>query len=51
MRERAQLLTATTFGIWQVARIDPADAAHACDAAAACVRMWQQPPAGPDDLC
>ena len=38
---RAQLLTATTFGIWLAARIDPADAALACDAAAACVREWR----------
>jgi len=48
-REQAQLLTATTFGIWQLARIDPTGAAHACDAAAACIRMWHQPPAGPGD--
>jgi AcrR family transcriptional regulator len=38
---RAQLLTATTFGIWLAARIDPAGAAQACDAAAACVREWR----------
>ncbi|MGH3197147.1 MAG: TetR/AcrR family transcriptional regulator [Streptosporangiaceae bacterium] len=40
VRERAQLLTATTFGIWLTARIDPAAAAQTCDAAAACVRTW-----------
>jgi TetR/AcrR family transcriptional regulator, transcriptional repressor for nem operon len=44
--ERAQLLTATTLGIWLTARIDPAGAAQACDAAAACIRTWQQAPAG-----
>jgi len=45
--ERAQLLTATTFGIWLAARIDPAGAAQACEAAAASIRGWQQAPAGP----
>ncbi len=40
---RAQLLTATTFGIWLAARIDPAGAADACDAAATCVRGWHPP--------
>ena len=45
--ERAQLLTATTFGIWLAARIDPEGAARACDAAAACSRAWQRPPASP----
>jgi AcrR family transcriptional regulator len=44
---RAQLLTATTFGIWLAARIDPAGAAQACDAAAACVSGWHQGPAAP----
>jgi len=44
--ERAQLLTATTLGIWLTARIDPAGAAQACDAAVACIRTWQQAPAG-----
>ncbi len=39
--EQAQLLTATTFGIWLSARIDTATAAEACDAAAACVRRWR----------
>jgi TetR/AcrR family transcriptional regulator, transcriptional repressor for nem operon len=38
VRERAQLLTATTLGIWLTARIDPGGAAHACDATAACIR-------------
>jgi TetR/AcrR family transcriptional regulator, transcriptional repressor for nem operon len=42
--EQAQLLTAATFGIWLAARIDPASAAQACDAAAARVRSWQQAP-------
>jgi len=46
--ERAQLLTATTFGIWLTARIDPGAPAQACDAAAGCIRTWQQAPAGPD---
>jgi AcrR family transcriptional regulator len=45
--EQAQLLTSTTFGIWLTARIDTASAARACDAAAACIRRWHQPPAGP----
>jgi TetR/AcrR family transcriptional regulator, transcriptional repressor for nem operon len=51
MPERARLLTTATFGIWLAARIDPADAAQACDAAAACVRTWHQVPGGPADLC
>lgn len=42
---RAQLLTAATFGIWLAARVDPASAAQACDASAACIRSWHQPPA------
>jgi len=45
-REQAQLLTATTFGIWLTARIDPAAAALACDAAAASARMRQVARAG-----
>lgn len=40
VREQAQLLTSTTFGIWLTARIDTAGAARACDAAAACIRGW-----------
>ena len=44
---RVQLLTAATFGIWLTARIDPASAARAADAAAACIRSWQQAPDGP----
>ncbi len=39
--ERARLLTATTFGIWLMARIDPAAAAGACDAAIASIRGWR----------
>jgi TetR/AcrR family transcriptional regulator, transcriptional repressor for nem operon len=39
--EQAQLLTATTFGIWLSARIDTTTAAEACDAAASCVRRWR----------
>ena len=46
VRQQAQLLTATTFGIWLTARINPAGAAQACDAAAAGVRSWQEIPAG-----
>jgi AcrR family transcriptional regulator len=49
--ERAQLLTAATFGIWLTARIDPASAAQAADATAACIRSWQQAPDGPGNLC
>jgi TetR/AcrR family transcriptional repressor of nem operon len=42
--QQAQLLTATTFGIWLTARIDPAGAAQACDAAAASIRTWRSSP-------
>jgi len=49
--ERAQLLTAATFGIWLAARIDPASAAQAADAAAACIRSWQRAPDEPGNLC
>jgi TetR/AcrR family transcriptional regulator, transcriptional repressor for nem operon len=41
--ERAHLLTATTFGIWLTARIDPATAADACEATIASVRTWRRP--------
>lgn len=41
--ERAHLLTATTLGIRLMARIDPATAADACDAAIASIRNWQRP--------
>jgi hypothetical protein len=41
--ERAHVLTATTFGIWLTARVDPAAAADACDAAIASVRTWRRP--------
>lgn len=41
--QRAHLLTAATFGIWLTARIDPAAAADACDAAIASVRTWRRP--------
>jgi AcrR family transcriptional regulator len=47
--QRAQLLTTATFGIWLTARLDPASAARACDATAACIRSWQHSPAGPGD--
>lgn len=46
VRERSQLLTAATFGIWLAARIDPASAAQACDATAARIRSRQQAPDG-----
>jgi hypothetical protein len=49
--EQAQLLTAATFGIWLAARIDPASAAHACDAAGARIRSRQHVPDGPGNLC
>jgi hypothetical protein len=49
--ERAQFLTAATFGIWLAARIDPASAAQASHATTACVRSWQQAPDGPGNLC
>ena len=45
--ERVQFLTAATLGIWLAARIDPASAAQAADATAACARNWQQAPDGP----
>jgi TetR/AcrR family transcriptional regulator, transcriptional repressor for nem operon len=45
--QRAQLLTTATFGIWLTARLDPASAAQAADATAACARNWQQAPDGP----
>jgi AcrR family transcriptional regulator len=45
--QRAQLLTTSTFGIWLAARIDPASAAQAADATAACTRSWQQTLDGP----
>jgi AcrR family transcriptional regulator len=45
--QRAQLLTTATFGIWLTARLDPARAAQAADATAACARNWQQAPDGP----
>jgi TetR/AcrR family transcriptional regulator, transcriptional repressor for nem operon len=48
--ERAQFLTAATFGIWLTARIDSASAAQAADATAACIRSWQQAPDGPGNL-
>ena len=38
--ERAQLLTATTFGIWLTARIDSQDAAQTCRATIAQIRTW-----------
>ena len=41
--EQAHLLTATTLGIWLTARINPAIAADACDAAIASIRTWQRP--------
>jgi AcrR family transcriptional regulator len=44
--DQARLLTSTTFGIWLTARIDTADAARSCEAAAACIRGWQRPPTG-----
>ena len=51
VRQQAQLLTATTFGIWLTARIDPAAAAQACDATAAYLRTWHQAPVGPGGSC
>jgi hypothetical protein len=42
VRERSQLLTAATFGIWLAARIHPADAARACDATGTCIRSRHQ---------
>jgi TetR/AcrR family transcriptional regulator, transcriptional repressor for nem operon len=44
---RAWALTATTFGIWISARIDPADAAKLCDAVVSEVRTWDCPPSSP----
>ena len=45
--QRARLLTTATFGIWLTVRLDPASAAQAADATAACARIWQQAPDGP----
>ena len=45
--QRARLLTTATFGIWLTVRLDPASAAQAADATAACARNWQQAPDGP----
>jgi len=49
--ERGQFLTAATLGIWLTARIDPASAAQAADATAACACSWQQAPYGPGNPC
>ena len=49
--EQAQFLTAATFGIWLTARIDPASAAHVCDATAARIRSRQHVPDGSRSLC
>ena len=51
LSDRAQFLTAATFGTWLTARIDPAGAAQAADATAACTRSWQQAPDGHGNLC
>lgn len=40
---RAWTLTATSFGIWISARIDPADAAELCDAVLTEIRSWAPP--------
>ena len=40
---RAWALTATAFGIWISARIDPADAAELCEAVMSEVRSWDVP--------
>lgn len=42
--ERAQLLTATTLGLWLAARIDPVDAAHICAAVMSQVHSWRRTP-------
>jgi AcrR family transcriptional regulator len=41
---RAWALTATAFGVWISARIDPADAAEVCDAVVSEVRSWDPSP-------
>ena len=51
LSDRAQFLTAATFGTWLTVRIDLAGAAQAADATAACIRSWQQAPDGPGNLC
>ena len=40
VEQRSRLLTATTFGIWLTARVDPTDAAGICDDVIAEVRSW-----------
>lgn len=40
--QRSRLLTATTFGIWLTARIDPHEAARICDTVVTEVRTWRQ---------
>jgi TetR/AcrR family transcriptional repressor of nem operon len=42
VNQRARLLTATILGIWLAVRIDPADAAHTCDAVTGQVRSWRR---------
>ena len=49
--ERVQFLTAATFGICLTTRIDPANAAQAADATAACACTLQQAPYGPGNRC
>jgi TetR/AcrR family transcriptional repressor of nem operon len=44
--ERAQLLTATTLGLWLAARIDPVDTAHSCGAVISQVHSWRRTPEG-----
>lgn len=39
--DRAQFLTAATFGTWLTSRIDPAGATQAAQATAACIRNWR----------
>jgi TetR/AcrR family transcriptional repressor of nem operon len=43
---RARRLVASTFGVWVLARIDPGDAARACDGVRAEVRSWRLPSPG-----
>jgi TetR/AcrR family transcriptional repressor of nem operon len=40
VEQRSRLLTATTFGIWLAARVDPTDAAGICDDVIAEVGSW-----------
>jgi TetR/AcrR family transcriptional regulator, transcriptional repressor for nem operon len=43
VEQRARLLTVATYGLWLVVRVDPVDAALACEAVISQVRSWSPP--------